>query len=491
MVPKGRRRQLSGVGSQLMGREPAARTCAFCGAVLASDNQEQVCGPCARTNSPIVGPPDVPAWFWAVDHMQKALGTWHMGKVLAAYRTHPYHRRPISQTVAGGWVGLGQSEVSRLETGPPVGSMDKLLLWARTLQIPPQLLWFKVPEADRPVAGSGQRDVTPALTSEVSPVVPDVERSFPALNVDELDQLSRGLEQAGYFDNTSVAFLDRQLQRCAANDGSKGPRQALPTVLALLATIVRSARDVRPRVRADFVRLGTRAAEMAGWLYRDLGSTAGAEYWRDRAFEWAAELGDLPMCGYVLLRKSQSAWDDRDASRMLALANAAGATTWQLPDKVQAEVAQQQARGHAMLGSPRQIVDRKLDEAWRLLAEPNESSTDLGAGYTEMLLTIQTAICQCEVGDAARAVELYGVLLDTPSFSRRDRGYFLALRAFACERAGEPDEAARTASEAMAIATPTASGRTLAELRRLSDGLSLWADRPLVREFRETLQSVS
>ena len=35
-----------------------------------------------------------------------------------------------------------------------------------------------------------------------------------------------------------------------------------------------------------------------------------AEYWRDRAMEWAQAAGDGPMQGYVLLKKSQAAWDD-------------------------------------------------------------------------------------------------------------------------------------------------------------------------------------
>lgn len=464
-----------------------ARACASCGARMASDNRSDTCGPCSRSLNDRGGPPEAPATFWTLAHMQQALDTWHMGKVLAAYRTHPFHRRPISQTVAGGWVGLSQSEVSRIETGPAVQAMDKLVLWARTLQIPPHLLWFKVPvSADRK-----PELLVDALHNESRLEFLQLATSFPELNLDELEQLSLGLEQARYFDQASVSSLERQLQRCAEDDGSRGPRQALPTVLALLATIARNARDVRPQVRRDFIQLGTRAAELAGWLYRDLGSMAGAEYWRDRAFEWAAEVGDFPMCGYVLLRKSQSAWDDRDASRMLALANAAGASTWRLPVRVQAEVAQQQARGHAMLGSASSLVDRKLDEAQDLLARPTDRGTDLGAGYNQTLLTMQTAICHCEAGRPARAVELYGTLLATAAFSHRDRGYFLSLRAHACQSAGEPDEAATTASKALAIAGPTASRRTLGELARLSDDLLGWADRPLVREFRDALRQAS
>ncbi len=47
----------------------------------------------------------------------------------------------------------------------------------------------------------------------------------------------------------------------------------------------------------------------------------GAGCWRDRAMEWAQATGDFPMQGYVLPRKSQAAWDERDALRMLTLAD--------------------------------------------------------------------------------------------------------------------------------------------------------------------------
>ena len=58
------------------------------------------------------------------------------------------------------------------------------------------------------------------------------------------------------------------------------------------------------------------------------------------------------MQGYILLKKSQAAWDERDGLRMLTLGQAAHDGPWQLPPLVQAEVAQQEARGLAMTGDP-------------------------------------------------------------------------------------------------------------------------------------------
>ncbi|HET6921312.1 MAG TPA: hypothetical protein VFI46_17890, partial [Jiangellaceae bacterium] len=82
--------------------------------------------------------------------MQDALASWHIGRVLSAYRTHPFHGTPISQTTVGGWVDMTQPQISKLETGPPIKDLDKLTFWAQTLGIPADLLWFQLPAAPSP-----------------------------------------------------------------------------------------------------------------------------------------------------------------------------------------------------------------------------------------------------------------------------------------------------------------------------------------------------
>lgn len=462
-----------------MDKAGGSRSCTSCGASLAQDNAERLCAACTRRAAdPSAGPPVVPEDFWRVGDMALALRSRHIGLVIAAYRRHPFHHRRISQEMVGGWVGLSQTQLSRLETGPPCKNLDTLTMWARLLDIPADLLWFALPGGPVPTR------VHPLMAEPT-----ELGAVFPVLELDELRQLSRAMENARFFDTASVEFLERHLVACTATDGAGGPRSALPHVLGLLATIEHQAGDVQPGLRADFIGLGARAAEVAGWFYRDLGSEPGAEHWRDRAFEWAAEVGDLPMCGYVLLRKSQAAWDGREARKMLALADAAGRDTWRLPARVRAEVAQQQARGHAMVGSSPDLVDRKLEEAWELVKEPANPG-ELGVNYGPTMLTLQTAICQCEAGDAAAAVETYTSLLADNSFSRRDRGYFLALLALAYEAADEHREAARNAVEAVTIAGASSSHRTLAELRRLDRQLLPWRELPEVRDFREALVGV-
>jgi hypothetical protein len=123
-----------------------------------------------------------------------------------------------------------------------------------------------------------------------------------------------------------------------------------------------------------------------------------ADHWRDRAIDWAQEAGDLPMQGYVILKKSQAAWDDRDAPRMPALARAVQEGPWRAPIRVRAQAVQQEARCHAMLGGNLEMMERKLDEAQELLADcaahdDRDGGSRFGTHYGPGLLAMQIAIC--------------------------------------------------------------------------------------------------
>src|SRR3981081_2481981 len=123
-----------------------ARYC-DCGTRLARDNPSGRCGACqAKAVDLVVRSPEVPAEFWATDRMRDALATWHMGLVVAAYRNHPFHGRPLPQETVAGWVGITQAQLSRIESGPPIKDLERLIEWARVLHVPPTLLWFKLPE---------------------------------------------------------------------------------------------------------------------------------------------------------------------------------------------------------------------------------------------------------------------------------------------------------------------------------------------------------
>jgi transcriptional regulator with XRE-family HTH domain len=120
---------------------------------LARDNLNKLCCSCrARASEALAKPPTVPGEFWQTDRLRDALDAWHMGRVIQAYRLHPWHGRPLSQEVVAAWVGLTQTQLSRLENGPPLHDLSKLIQWARVLRIPPRLLWFTMPSTARAAA---------------------------------------------------------------------------------------------------------------------------------------------------------------------------------------------------------------------------------------------------------------------------------------------------------------------------------------------------
>jgi len=138
-----------------MGSKHPQQYYCHCGTRLAKDNPGRQCARCARASrDKLIAPPEVPPEFWQTEQFQDAFTAQHMGRVARAYRTHPYHYvvygpSGISQTLLGQWLGLRQPQVSRFETGPPLQLLDTLQHWARVLRIPPEWLWFRLPEETR------------------------------------------------------------------------------------------------------------------------------------------------------------------------------------------------------------------------------------------------------------------------------------------------------------------------------------------------------
>lgn len=134
-----------------MASRPRRQLYCRCGTHLAKDNTERQCARCARASrDKLITPPEVPSEFWQTDQFRDAFVAQHMGRVARAYRTHPHHYAVygpsgVSQGLLGQWLGLSQPQVSRIENGPPIRNLDTLAYWVRTLRIPPELLWFRLP----------------------------------------------------------------------------------------------------------------------------------------------------------------------------------------------------------------------------------------------------------------------------------------------------------------------------------------------------------
>ncbi|OHV54631.1 hypothetical protein CgIS1_11970 [Frankia sp. CgS1] len=452
--------------------------------------------------------------------MRDALATWHMGRVLFAYRTHPFHGQTLSQELVGTWLGMTQAQLSRIENGRAPEELTKLIRYSQILGIPAELLWFDLPGEPRtrsaaddrpsvllPVLLAGREVMLPvdaeaASAHGLDAVLGDVAASrtrkieatsvgrqavrvLPFAGLDELQHMAAALEDARrYLDGSVVGFFARQFEQCKTDDGQLGPLRVLPLVLGVLGAIQQHARDVQPGVRRQLLAVGADGAEFAGWLYRDLHDPGSASYWYDRAMEWAQEAQDVPMQAYVLVKKSQMAYDSRELARMLNLAEAAGRVCPTAPPALRAEQVQQEALALATHGGALSVIERKLDIARQTLDAEVEAPASRLSSVT---LQLRDAAVYTEAGVPDQAAGIFADILARDALSRRDTALFSARRAAALALSGHPDEAASVALDALQIARATNSGRTSAILADVAQSLTPWRSRPGPREFREAM----
>ncbi|MFC4107291.1 helix-turn-helix domain-containing protein [Micromonospora zhanjiangensis] len=142
-----------------MARLPVrAANCPRCGGRLARDNDSGRCAACqAAERDRLVAPPTVPASFWEHEPVRQALSERHLGRVIRAYRCHPYHGRdPLPQRAVASWLGITQAQLSRVENGPAMVHLDRLMHWAQLINVPAELLWFKLPDENASSASTNE-----------------------------------------------------------------------------------------------------------------------------------------------------------------------------------------------------------------------------------------------------------------------------------------------------------------------------------------------
>src|SRR5260370_31968936 len=108
-------------------RENEVRYCA-CGTRLARDNGGALCSACqTRSRDTLLAPPSVPPAFWLTNRMRDAFAKRHIGQIIHVFRTHPLHGKIIPQEVVARWAGISQTQLSRIESGPPLRDLKRLM----------------------------------------------------------------------------------------------------------------------------------------------------------------------------------------------------------------------------------------------------------------------------------------------------------------------------------------------------------------------------
>ncbi len=296
-----------------------------------------------------------------------------------------------------------------------------------------------------------------------------------------------------HVDPEAAALLRSIRVEYARADNLLGPTHLLDLMSLHLDFIGELTATASGDVRTELFAVRAKYAEFAGWLYQDAGNVRAADYWSDRALEWATVADDHFLTSYVLMRKSNLASGVGDAARALDLAQAALHKQDRLTPRVRALALRQKAHGYALVGDATGCA-RALEAAAEQAAlhEDHGDEERIQTAYcTPTYVEMEAADCWMMLGQPDKAIAIFEHGLTTwPSEYQRDRGVHLARLAVAHAANRDPEQACAVAREALTIAASTGSGRAITELRRVVGRLAR-CDLPAVAELRESLAILS
>jgi hypothetical protein len=376
--------------------QPGPAQCSRCGTRLAYDNSAGRCGPCqAADRHRVAHAPDVPAEFWQHPALQQAFTQRHMGRVVRAYRRHPYHgRHPLAQEVVAGWVRLGQTQLSRIESGPAMVHLDRLIQWARALRIPAEYLWFKLPDdgsngtesedmkrrtflagAGAAVAGA----VVPAYASDsVHPTTPAraLAPSSSDLAAVMFAHDSEPNEPAPVARLRTQVLTAWQLRQRASYEALA---QLLPGLVRQAET---SAAALAGRDQEQASRVVVHSYNATSSLLKTLGDAPLALLAADRAVRTARSLDDPPLLAAALYRLANVLLTAHrlDDTKTVALSGAA------LIEPGKAQTQRSLATWGGLLLTAAVASARNGDEsdAWELMGEARTASRLLGTDHADL-----------------------------------------------------------------------------------------------------------
>lgn len=275
----------------------------------------------------------------------------------------------------------------------------------------------------------------------------------------------------------------RDLRHVLVNaDNLLGPGHVVPAVHEQIRILQQLRETARGTDRHQWLHLQAEFGEFAGWLHQDLGDHRAAQYWTDRALEWAHAARAPALATYILARKSQLAGDLHDAASAVDVAEAAAAMA-SPGSKLAAVAATYLAHGYALAGDER-ASGRAYDHAHELLATADRDA-EWSAWLDNPYVEAQRARSLAVLGRFPAAVQGFErAVIALPTGYPRDRGVYLARTALAHVGAGDIDQAATLGLQALAIGVQTGSGRIAVELRRLNARLDGY-DNAAVAQFRD------
>jgi transcriptional regulator with XRE-family HTH domain len=419
-----------------MARSPATHaSCPRCGGRLARDNNSGRCTPCqAAERDRLVSAPTPPAPFWEHAPLRQALTERHFGKVIRAYRHHPYHgRHPLPQAAVAGWLGITQAQLSRTENNTPIVHLDRLTHWAELLRIPAQYLWFKLPE-DREEEKDGGHAVV----------------------------ATRELREPDLHFLRSLRAADRQV----------GGAYLYATVCPHLREGAHRTGPVQAVDGAPKHRLAAAASlhEMAGWMAHDSGNASLARKHLADALALAQKSTDRHLAAQTYASLSHLAGHMGDASAAVSHARDGLNLLRNIPPhgSLKARLLALRARGLAMTGEAFE-AGKTFVEAESAFTEESASISEWLSPFDAVSFTIEGARCFLRVGDLSEAQSrLQGVLVDPPKGRVRSQAFARLMLVTALLGKGRIDEACDLTYQALDHTASLGSAVVLGHLRHVA-----------------------
>ncbi|MCZ7440453.1 helix-turn-helix transcriptional regulator [Micromonospora sp. WMMC241] len=444
----------------------------------------------------------MPASFWEHEPVRLALAGRHLGRAIRAYRNHPYQgRSPLPQSVVAAWLGITQAQLSRVENGPPIVHLDRLIHWARLLRIPSSHLWFTLPGqlSAMPTAIEGS-DHDSAETLETAgaahpPVPADAATSASERGGGTTDRRQfhalaalAGIAATGFHDLLSApaeaprsvgmeqvryaGSLVEQLRQADAVAGADQLYDIAVRVHSRLSSWATKATYSREAGEALQIALADLAIATA-WLAIDSENRPMARPYLNEAITRARIADDPRLEVLAFAQLALLVRDDHPAeslhSAQAALRASAGWGTPRLATLVHLRTAHAFAALRDVSGFSRAMTKARRE------FERGTSEDDMPFLHFVTAQEVQgiEGLSYLAMGRAERAADAFRATTEsTPPALRRNRIYYTVQLADAQCRLGDVNEAARTAMAVLPDLSQVSSGRVWRDLTRLRSSLT-------------------
>lgn len=487
----------------MAGAKDHQHRCQGCGTPLARDNRTGLCSPCSRRAvEEASGAPDKPDGFWQRAALQDALAARHFGQVCYAYRHE--HRPVLTQAKLGRWLGLTQSQVSRLErTAQPPHDLDKLDQWARALHIPQRCLWFQLshqpghgdahPRNDASLgyeSGTGgkavlRRQLIGVATASAASAGGSAFGWFSAQPASSSNSRAVGMTDVQMIRETTQAFrkLDNRF-------GGGHARSALTTYLASEVLPLLRAGRYRSDVHRELFAAVAELDQVAGWMAYDVGDTHSGCRHLWHAMRLCQGIGDDALAGEMLAGMSHQAAFRGSPALAIDLARAAKdhGKRAGVPALV-AESAVMEAHGLALTKDVNGCLAALRESERAFAAAEGRDRPEWLAYFDDAYLAAKFGRCFRDLGRPVEAERFARRSLDMIDGYDRGRLFNLALLGSTLADQRKVEEACEIGERAVRIAYHVRSARTAADLADLSRRLTPFRAEPAVRLLNEEMRA--